>query len=298
MAGGKIASKLLDMASGARKARALEQGYDPSKIWYHGTPGDELEEFASDRVGSLHPDSFGYHFTNQKHEAGMYAGKGGTIGRYVTRAENPLVYDLDLYSPYSSAADKADSGRSHILQKIRDEADKGNIHDAVLIRRPLHEGAVNENLIMLDPEKIRSTKAAFDPDKRSSSKLLDSILMPAAGAGIAASALLAPEEAEASFVGEGAQGDSIRASDLPPLPTATQTIRHGFGRGADLGTITPMANPRMMGVANALDRASDATVPVLRPFIPFMESGADWARKAAQGHTSWWDKLLVGMDAI
>ena len=544
MAGGKIASKLLDMGLAARQARARKLGFDPDEVWHHGTLADFDEFDTSDKTldfaGTPNNagDNIGVFFAKNKNHSKYF---GPSVGEYHLRMDNPRIFKTQdewrefirehNYQTPEVRDDEGfivDEGRFHVgARKALEEAG----HDSVLIERPGFTKTKKSDqpwAIALEPQKIRSTKAAFDPDKRSSSKLLDSILMPAAGTGIAASALLAPEEAEASFVGEGAQGiyksiiaaarkmadsgipreqiwrdtwdmgggaykgpdgkwrvevddstlqmnpllpdrapestrdtipmgfdeavrapalvdaypdlpgmrvsakgnvsggayyapsgdpfgkervdlpmrsrggryanedssrsatahelahaiqqregfsggtnpglarreypkangkdytdeeaielymnnageaearnvqarlsltpdqrkakfpwdtldrpendlwlsshngrnDSIRASDLPPLPTATQTIRHGFGRGADLGTITPMANPRMTGVANALDAVSERIAPPLRPFVPFLESGADWARKAAQGHTSWWDKLLVGMDAI
>ena len=201
-------SKLLDMSGAARRRRAEDMGFDTKKFWYHGTPEEELEEFSRDKIASRHPASFGFHLTNQKHEARMY---GDNVGRYVTRVENPLVYDLDFHAPYASASDKADSGRGHILEKVRAEADKGNYHDSVLIRRPLHDGVVNENLIVFDPEKIRSTKAAFDPEQRHSSKLLAGVGVPVT-AGLVGSGIVAPEEAEAGMLGTASKfgiGDAL-----------------------------------------------------------------------------------------
>ena len=292
---------VLDMSSAARRKRAREQGYDTKKLWYHGTPSGELKEFSRDKVGSLHPASFGHHFSNEASEAKMYAGDGGSIGKYVARPENPLVIEIDKYSPYVSASDKADSSREHILKAIRDAADDGNIHDSVLIRRPMETHTAgefdryNENLIMLDNNKIRSINAAFDPDKRDSANLLASAAPLAGATALGALTAGGSNKAQAGQKPMPIRDRTTQATSLEMLAPTAQEIFDQYG-SQDYGTIEGAVNPKMASLANFIGKYIKTPIDPLTG-AP-LEGVEDWARKAAYGRTGWGDRGMAALDLL
>ena len=215
-------SKLLDMSHGARRKRAKGLGFDPDEVWYHGTD-KQFDEFDTtdrtlDFVGTPNNagDNLGVFFAKNKNHSKYF---GPNVGAYNIRSENPKVF--------KTQDDWRNFIREHNYQKpdIRDEegfiVEEGGFHvgarkaledaghDSVLIERPGFTKTKQSDqpwLVALDSSKIRSVNAAFDPAKKESRNLLASLAPVGIGTTVAAGGLLAPEDAEASFVGEGAQG--------------------------------------------------------------------------------------------
>ena len=283
-----IKSRLLDVSAGARRARARDLGFDPDDVWYHGTNRD-VDAFNPGMATFLSssPDVASDYASYMRSQTGSNVIPTHTRG-------NVLLVDADYNDiraaelaagekyagvtadDYPNGTELYDWARQNGYDAVQFDRVTDDVPGSPTLQKPSSVRAV------LDPANIRSVNANFDSEKLSSSRLLDSFMLPGVATAVAAGGMLASEEAIANTT----------------LPGVQDTIRHGYGIGADKGAIQPAANPYMQRVANALRSVDESTVPVLRPFVPFVQSGADWAQKAAYGHTNWWDKVKVGLDAI
>jgi hypothetical protein len=168
-------SKLLDMSSAARRKRAKGLGFDPDEVWYHGSRNGWDE----DKSGPVW-------LTSDRQQAENYA-RGGDVYAVLARGNREPV----------------DSRRMIAGEFGGSDALVNDIHIPKIGRRPEFNAT---HLALKDSNQVRSVNAAFDPAKKESRNLLASLAPVGVGTAVAAGGLLAPEEAEASFVGEGAQG--------------------------------------------------------------------------------------------
>jgi hypothetical protein len=200
----------LDKAS--RMKRAKDMGFDTDKVWYHGTRGD-IDEFKINPEG---PNLYGkgVYLTDSPEEAALYANSkrkgldleedvaGPNILPLHVRSEKPFDLTKD-YTPDSpelkglkdilNDPDKWDMDGSKLgddlYKTIARRFGKDKViealqqlgYDAMLIpRKSMKDDTTFRNLVMFDPEKVRSVNAAFDPKYKGS---------PNISAGLAAAAL-------------------------------------------------------------------------------------------------------------
>lgn len=160
----------MDMSQEARMARAKEMGFDTDTPLYHGTQA-KFSEF-DPSLGN----EYGIFLSPNKHYAAPYGGLSprGRInepGAYFVRAENVL-------RPQST------EDVAHAWNKVLTKGDADRLmaqgYDAIAPKEV-------PEFVLLDPKKIRSVDAAFDPAKRDSADLLAA--SPSASApGLAANA--------------------------------------------------------------------------------------------------------------
>ncbi len=170
-------SELLGGTTAERMARAAEQGYDLSRPVYHSTATD-FDAFDPDRA-------IGTQFWSTTDKAAAEAGDVGAQGRGVIkemyhRIQNPAGWDE--YDKYS------------IDELIARGYDGLALPDA--------NGHITYNAF--SPNQYRDVKADFNPANRDSPNLLASLAIPVA-AGLAGTAALAPQEAEAGIVANDPQ---------------------------------------------------------------------------------------------
>ncbi len=228
----KEGADLADDAA-SRMARAAEQGYDTSKVVYHGTQSD-VPAFDMEKVRERFPQSIGIHLTDQPaSEASIYAdglknymagwnpsarnaedvAEGANVMPLLVKTENPLVIDTDQLT----ASMEADLNRGVIIEKLVSAKRAGTPYDSVVINSPN-----GQNIIKLDNTGIRSVNAAFDPAKKDSANLL-------AGLGGAAvlGGSLAPEDAEA---GVGAATTTALAPEMYRQMEETRRVVSDFAQ--------------------------------------------------------------------
>lgn len=171
----------LPMDPASRLARAREQGFDTSRVVYHGSPdarGIEEAGFQTPKERLLHqedPDR-AFFFTDDPKMARTYAkaerawdyqnAEPKVINAYL-RMKNPMEIDW---------GGKPWHGTEQVIAKA-----KAAGHDGVIIRRVLDNYSKFEKgikkpttvRVVFDPENIRSTDAAFHPEKTASHLLKD-----------------------------------------------------------------------------------------------------------------------------
>lgn len=152
------------------QSRLVDAGGAPL-VLYHGTNKD-FTEFDSSAVNSRFPFSFGFHFTDSRDEASVYADsvtnaavdfnptarfgippmEGGNIMPVFLRAENPLVIHTDQIT----ASIEADVNREQILTRLEDAIAAGSPYDSVIIKRERGDEYDGINVIVFDPTQIKS----------------------------------------------------------------------------------------------------------------------------------------------
>ncbi len=187
----------LAMDTASRLKRAKEQGFDTDTTYYHGTNADfDAFDLNADVVTDQDRQIKGISITDSPFIANDYAENAA----YTSGGARiiPMLANKGRVANFNNLDDFRDIDRESLISQGYDSADYVN-----------QWGEVLETSI-LDPSNIRSTNAAFDPDKKDSSNLLASI-----GAGtVAGGAALSSEEAEASFIGQAAKTFSKEALDL------------------------------------------------------------------------------------
>lgn len=188
----------LDMSENARMARAVDQGFDTSKVWYHGTNAEPFSQFDPAHGGGAKQKSStglptnGVYFADAKPHAEIY---GPSQGYYLRSKKNSFYdnephateysnsrghktvqdhLDASALNPYSEATHYGVSNLDENFEAAASEA-KGigkpgvtfNIGKAVDKR-----GITGQVAIQFDPKDIRSVDAAFDPAQTHSANLL------------------------------------------------------------------------------------------------------------------------------
>lgn len=173
-----LAKEALDMSKEARMARAAEMGFDTEKVFYRGLKTPHSDDAKTMLRGGAEET---WLISNPK-MAGEYAGDaaGANVVPAHLGLENPMVHDLNA-SPVED------------LGEIVDEA-KSSGHDGLILKGFDHRDEMNRvyskgtAAVVFDKSKIRSTNAKFDPAKKKSGNILDSlgpIAVGAAGVGVA-----------------------------------------------------------------------------------------------------------------
>jgi len=170
----------LSMDAASRLARARQQGFDVGTTWYHGTGGEhpELDLAQAGRISS--GDAPGLWFTGDIGYANEYAQNAGHImmgePRIIQthiRADNPLTVNFPD-APHDPTID----GKPVVNGKVMDFENNSDIvayakrngHDVVF----MPDGNFSEATAaaaVLKHGRVRSTDAAFDPDKADSNNL-------------------------------------------------------------------------------------------------------------------------------
>jgi hypothetical protein len=129
-------SEPLDMSADARIARALSEGYNPKKPFYHGSP-DDIQSFDPNltKRGNY---GRGVYTTRMKDSASAYAGNEGAVYPLALKAERTL----DITTPEGRAIYDAMKGDEDALRKSYD-----------LIRAP------GETVVLNGP----AARSVFDP---------------------------------------------------------------------------------------------------------------------------------------
>jgi hypothetical protein len=153
-----------------RMARAAEQGYDTSKVYYHGTRSATESGYA--------PDIKDFHTTKYGAAEGVYLSPDPKdVNRY---ASSPIYPGGTIYPTYvkgniGSRQDMLDAAGMNSTEKTASMAALG---------LDGYFDEVHRELVMFDPKNIRSINADFNPEYKDSSNLLAGIagVMPYAGA--------------------------------------------------------------------------------------------------------------------
>lgn len=187
-------------------------GYDPEMsgeaVWMAPTKQESYPAAHNVHVPLGDPSKYADILEKQA-QAQMGGGRAGAIGARVmplkVNVDNNLSVDefnlkemQDRWAggsrefPYIITPETSqrlrDAGFDSILNEIGSWSDNYDVKDA--------------EIISLDPSKIRSTNAAFDPEY-TGSNILGSRVIPTTSAGLLAAGAMAPEDAEASLVGIG-----------------------------------------------------------------------------------------------
>lgn len=140
-------------------------------VVYHGTYID-FDGFDKEKIKSRFDYSFGFHFTDNKKEASIYADSvtngaedfnpkskfvkpvqnGGHVIPVYVLSNNPLIVN----SEYTSASVEADLNRYDIIHKLYDAKQSGKAYDGVIIFSKRKTDYDNANYIVFDPNQIKS----------------------------------------------------------------------------------------------------------------------------------------------
>ncbi len=225
----KNLGELLGGTTAERMARAAEQGFDTNKTWYHGTTrwDDGETQFGNidafdrqftkkalgrnktvDQVGSWFSD------TPSTQGAGQYTGDNGVIYPVNLAVKNPWKPREGFKTMKRIAAKLSGVDPDNITRPLDSEPlrqwllDGG--YDGIAFPRGTVDGTDQSVMVALHPEDIRSVNADFNPANRDSPNLLASLAIPVA-AGLAGTAALAPQEAEAGMLDPQYQQDAMEA---------------------------------------------------------------------------------------
>jgi hypothetical protein len=181
---GKVGAGL-DMSKAARMARAADLGFDTERPLYHGTAGD-FKAFDTDFAGTAagSPEERAVFLSPSPEIANMFSEIAGT--HLPMDPENPMVpgagdmHGSNVIKAYTSASNPlVVNAPMYNGKRFADaiKAAQAAGKDSVLFKG-VHEGSVGpmDQYAILDPAKIRSVHAAFDPAQRNSRDLLAATL--------------------------------------------------------------------------------------------------------------------------
>lgn len=140
-------------------------------VVYHGTDVD-FSDFNKDKINSRFEYSFGFHFTDDKKEASIYADsitnaaenfnplskfakpakEGGHVLPTYIKSDNPLI----IRTEFMNASMEADFNRYDIIHKIMDSRKTGNPYDGVVIVNEKGNEYDNVNYVVFEPNQIKS----------------------------------------------------------------------------------------------------------------------------------------------
>jgi hypothetical protein len=178
-------AKGLDMSEEARMKRARDMGFDTKNIYYHGT--EAFEPFSSFRVSDRGTFGKGVYFTSSKNLANEMGEAGRVIKTYL-KMENPYEFEVnddlenkyDFDSPAVSLIHNLLGPSETKIMLDNNALDFGHFDDRLtkeLIKRG-YDGVIatfsdgDKEVVVLEPNQIRSTDAAFDPDYKDSADIL------------------------------------------------------------------------------------------------------------------------------
>jgi len=151
-------------------SKVVDAGGKPL-VLYHGTDRS-LHEFSKEKIGDRFPLSFGFHFTSRTQEAGIYAegldpkfsgvAEGANILPVYLKAENPLVVE----TKNMTASMEADLNRAQLIHEIVASRKTDHPYDSIIIKRTRGDEYDGINVIVFNPEQIKSAignRGTFDP---------------------------------------------------------------------------------------------------------------------------------------
>lgn len=192
----KIATGELPMDEASRMARAREQGFDVDSTLYHGGQSDILS-FLPDRGGSVYltddPSIADIYAENASSRRPNMVNSGPNVMPVMVRGNFLPVSDLgpdggngwisdNLGEALGFDSQSVPAGRRAIA--LNDEARRQGV-DVVEMRDYSDLGGKQTQYKVLNPQNIRSTNAAFDPDQINSPNLLAGGAAAAVGLGAA-----------------------------------------------------------------------------------------------------------------
>jgi hypothetical protein len=223
--------ELLGGTTAERMARAAEQGFD-TPVFHYSRRGDDITEFGQSKW-DLSPFSIGPHVGSKQAALDRFAQTGGEArARNIStlpgstewaremRATTDATYPL-MAKTGSQFTDAGKPWReSDLSQHLRDlQVNKfgEDFHDYTAANKWLADDIwskydsipyVNDvedpgNIsYIMNPKSVRSINADFNPANKDSPNLLASLAIPVA-AGLAGTAALAPQDAEAGGITKG-----------------------------------------------------------------------------------------------
>jgi len=150
-----------DFSYEARMRRAKEQGFDTDTVYYHGTEAD-FEGFKIPEEGIFGKLGRGVYLTESTHKAGTF-GEGGSVIPAHVKGQMASWEDVNRVRDELNAIDPERFNRGHnyrtesVNEKLREEGFIGINAES--------------EIVVFDPQNIRSVNAAFDPDYRGSNLL-------------------------------------------------------------------------------------------------------------------------------
>jgi hypothetical protein len=206
--------KALDMSQAARMERAREMGYDTDTVWKHGT-NKPIRQFKKPRANSGYNElGPGTYLTREDAVSNIYAsGNGGNVIPVHVKGGDYFDYSRFVSEPKSAAleiAHKMRENRELAPDNLRISGwlDASPEDHADFMRRAIqndmdgtakqsflqwagYKGAydptsqVPDQLVVFNPQDIRSVNARFDPAKSDSPNLLAGGAAAAVGLGAA-----------------------------------------------------------------------------------------------------------------
>ena len=185
---GAKAADELPMDEASRMARAESQGFDTGTTFYHGTRAD-IDEFNPNPRDAYDSGWLGrgtYVTTNPATAsayAGMKAGAGGErVMPMYARLNDMKILDVDHSAKIVGQRVEMDQGREAARRWAADHTDelRAQGYDGVRVTYKAENvgSSAGEELLVFDPENLRSHSARFDPSKFESASLI------AGGAGL------------------------------------------------------------------------------------------------------------------
>lgn len=267
----------LPMDHAARMARAKEMGFDPDRVWYHGTTG---RPFATSPDAPT-PDIHSFEARQPTDGGGRPLGAPGV---YITP-------DPEAANVYARAQFPEQAGAVYPLYtrakiaSMEDAVRLGDETNADRVARLKQAGfggyAETGNgsyAVVFDPKDIRSVNAAFDPSKSDSANLLASNPKEAAPAGILAASSLERMRAE----------DAVKPRPFPDAPQTMPELESYLQKNVD-GNSRTRADEAWAEDPTRYNAYSHGMADVLNPESqwwkgePTLQSGGSVAPAAATG---------------
>jgi ADP-Ribosyltransferase in polyvalent proteins/ParB-like nuclease domain len=158
-------------------SKVVDAGGKPL-VLYHGTDSP-LQEFSREKIKDRFPLSFGFHFTSRTQEANIYAEgldpefsgvtEGANVLPVYLKAENPLVVE----TKNMTASMESDLNHAELIHEIVASRKTDRPYDSIIIKRARGDEYDGMNIIVFNPEQIKSAignRGTFDPK---SSRLVD-----------------------------------------------------------------------------------------------------------------------------
>lgn len=180
-------AKGLDMSYEARMQRARDMGFDTDTVYYHGT-NEEFVSFSKSKVRSSTGAALfgdGFYFTDRENIASGY---GENIKKVYLRTENPYIIDDNSVEDDLNSLSDEDAFKKELVTRG---------YDSVII-----DQSGEKEVVVFEPDQIRSINAAFDPDQADSPNILFSRKEPLAQQSVKDISDMVAKSATPSFLGK------------------------------------------------------------------------------------------------
>jgi hypothetical protein len=185
----------LPMDEASRMKRAQEMGFDTSRVVYHGAPDIRgMDAGFVSKAESLQREGYGNTDYQDPNRAFFFSDDIATAKTYADdrrafdyQNADPGVIKAHLRMDNPKEIDWGGKPWRGTEQAIREAREAG--HDGIVIRNVIDayqgKGKPTTVRVVFNPEQIRKTDAAFDPDKKNSPSLLAGAAATALGLGLA-----------------------------------------------------------------------------------------------------------------